>query len=111
MFAIIGLDGIDVAKNGNHLGAKWLGKGNIVASYTRMGNAISAHFCSDKEGLRGVKNAINDFCVWVFDKYLWCRMVLAMITMPSVERIVKKCGFKLVAHTDEGQVYVRCKHG
>ncbi|MAT39718.1 MAG: hypothetical protein CL946_08960 [Ectothiorhodospiraceae bacterium] len=94
----------------NHLIFKWCGEGHIIASLARKGNAISAHLSSDKKGLRHLKTAINDFCVFVFWLFDWCEMVLAQINRPSVERVVTKCGFSYLATAENGvKVYMRVK--
>jgi len=85
----------------------WSGPGRVIASFAQRGYAISAHFSSDKQGLRHLKSAINDFCVWIFNKYDWCRMVFAKITKPSVERLVRKCRFVHFADLGDFRVYMR----
>lgn len=93
----------------NNIAVEWTGEGRIIASYAERGNAISAHFASDKQGLRHIKSAINDFCQWIFNKYEWCTMVLAMIKKPSVERVVLKCGFSYLASQNDINVYMRVR--
>ncbi len=91
------------------MAVEWGGPGKVVASYAMRGNAISAHFASDKKGLRHIKSAIEDFCAWIFDTYKWCTMILAMIERPSVTRIVRKCGFKHVIDNQGYKIYARCR--
>ena len=92
----------------NYLVFRWIGKGTILASVSRRGDAACAHLYSDKIGLRGLKQAINEFvefALWLFD---WCKMVLAQITKPSIERVVRKCGFNYVGEDAKGiKVYER----
>ena len=98
-----------VLMNETMLAYVWTGPGRIIVTFAQRGYAISAHFASDKKGLRHLKLAINEFCEWIFKRYNWCRMVFAMITMPSVERLVKKCGFVHIADQNEIKIYVRVK--
>lgn len=91
----------------NHLIFRWQGPGKILASVSRRGNAAAAHLSCDKQGLRHLKTAIaqfSDFAFWLFD---WCTMVLAQITVPSVARVVQKCGFVYVGQSGEIEIYAR----
>ena len=91
----------------NHLVFQWGGPGFVLFSVSRRGNAASCHFACDKKGLRHLKQAIDEFVefvLWIFD---WCDMVMAQIKKPSVDRIVKKCGFFAIAKAEEITVYVR----
>lgn len=81
----------------------------VVFSYARQGNGITAHFAAGKESLREVKTAINDFCEWALWAYDWCEMIFAIIGKESIERIVKKCGFKYLTPADQYQVYMRAR--
>lgn len=95
----------------NHHVIKWTGPGTILFSLSRRGNAISAHFASDKQGLRHLKQAIEDcfhHVVWAFD---WCTMVLAQVKSPSVGRLVEKCDFVPIATAGEYTIYMRQKDG
>ena len=84
----------------NNLLVQWTGGGRIIFSYSKRGGSINAHFSSDKEGLRSIKRAINDFCLWAFNKYSWCIMVLAMVKKESVSRLISKCGFNHLIDID-----------
>lgn len=102
-------DLLGVAMTPNYLAVEWNGPGRIIASYAQRGGAISAHFASNKEGLRHIKTAIDDFCKWVLIKYEWCSMIIAIIAKRnrSVMRIVSKCGFFPVCYNNEINVYAR----
>jgi len=67
----------------------------ILASVTFLGNAVSAHFASDKNGLRKLKDAISDFEDFCFN-FLKAEMILAKIEKKSVERLMKRCGFVFI---------------
>ena len=99
----------DILINDTTLVYGWEGEGRVIASFAQRGNAISAHFSSDKKGLRNLKPAINDFCDWIFYNYGWCTMIFAMIKKPSVERLVKKCWFTYLVSKGDIQIYVRLR--
>lgn len=82
-------------------------KYNIFFSFAQRGEAITAHFSSDKESLRKIKAAIEDFFEMVSYTMPWCRMVLAAIKPSSVARLVVKCGFFYVMRHDGHDVYGR----
>ncbi len=107
MRALSGSD-LGVTRDENYRVCEWAENGKrVVFSYARKGNGIAAHFACGKDSLRSVKTAINAFCDWAFWAYDWCRMIFAFIAVPSVERIVQKCGFHKLADVDKGVVYVR----
>jgi hypothetical protein len=70
---------------------------------------MDAHFAADKDNLRYIKTAINEFCDWVFNNYKWCTLIFAVISKPSVERIVRKCGFKYLTHDQDKIIYIKVK--
>lgn len=100
---------LGIAANDNHWCVEHLGARRILFSFTKKGYALSCHFASDKAGLRHIKSAINDFCEWAFWAFEWCQMILANVKKPSVERIVKKCGFTHVIDHDGHKIYMRRK--
>ncbi len=101
-------DDLGVYKDENYRLVECL-DGHIVFSYTRKGNAISAHFAADKQGLRYIKEAIDKFCLWLFSVYDWCRVIFAVVDQnkSSVMQMVKKCNFEYLTEDDEFQVYMR----
>lgn len=96
----------------NHLNFKWLEPDcNVLFSVTRQGDGASCHFTSDTAGMKKIKQAINEFCSFVFDLFPWCKMIIAKIKMKKVKSIVEKCGFKKVLDSDIDNIsiYVRRK--
>lgn len=92
----------------NYIVFKWLGAGLILVSVSQRGNAVCAHFACDRAGVKRIKKAISDFTVFAFETFGWCRMILAQVTRPSVERLVKRCGFIYVGEDAKGvKVYAR----
>ena len=104
-------DLMGLTTNDNHLVFRWVGPGKILFSVSRRGNAASCHFASDRTGLRHLKQAIDDFVLFVFWLFDWCIMVLAQVSKPSVGRVIEKCGFSAVADCKEGTIYMRPKDG
>jgi len=94
-----------LARDEAHDVYRWGGEGTILFSITQMGSVVSAHFASDKTGLRHVKPAIKEFCDFVFNACEWCEMITANIDTPSVKRIVEKCGFKYLATAQGLDIY------
>ena len=93
----------------DHLNFKWLGKGHILFSVARQGNAASCHFASDKKGLRHIKQAINEWCDFIRDLFDWCKMIIAKVynSKSGVINILKKCNFLKVWGNDTLSVYMR----
>ena len=102
-------DLMGLACDENYLIFRWNGEGKILGAVSRRGNAASCHFSADRKGLRHLKQAINefvDFCYYMFD---WCTMMMGFISIDSVERVVKKCGFIELEKLQDCTVYVRLK--
>lgn len=97
-----------IALNENHEVFRWTG-GRVFFSCCLKGEALSAHFSADRQSIRMLKTAINEFCVWAFEIMPWCRMIFACIVRPSVERLVVKCGFSYLEAREGLQIYMRVK--
>lgn len=91
----------------NHLNFIWCGPGKILFSCSRIGDAASIHFASDKAGLRYIKTAINDFVDFVFWLYDWCTMIIGKVSRDSICRLIEKIGFIEFAQSDIGRFYMR----
>lgn len=91
-----------------YMNFKWVESDcNILFSATRQGNAITAHFTSDKAGLRRLEQAVNewcDFCFWLFD---WCEMIIGIIERNSVCKLAERCKFEQVASFGKTKIYIR----
>ena len=81
----------------------------MLFSVARRGNAANIHFDCDKAGIKRVKEAIGEFCEFLFWIFEWCTMVMGIIKKPSVIRAVQKIGFVHVVDLDDLKVYVREK--
>lgn len=101
-------DTLGIAGDGDHEIFRW-DTGQVFFSCCQKGQAISAHFSAGEKALRHIKQAINEFCDWVFESAPWCKMILACIVKPSVERIVLKCGFTYLEALGDLQIYMRAK--
>ena len=95
----------------NHLNFVWLENRNLLASASRQGNAMSCHFTCDKEGMKKIKKAINEFCELMFWMFPWCRMILAKIKDKKIVNIVEDCGFEKILEVDNKYIYMRVKNG
>jgi hypothetical protein len=103
-------DLMGLAQDDNHLVFRWIEPGcKVLFSIARLGDGASCHFASDTAGMRKLKQAINEFCNFLFRKYDWCTMVLAKVNKPSVGRTIKKCGFVRVGSLADVTAYARCK--
>ena len=91
----------------NHLVFRWHGPGKILFSVSRRGNAASCHFASNKQGLRYIKKAVDEFVEFVFWLFDWCTMVLAQVSRKSVGRLIEKVGFEPFATSGEYTIYMR----
>ena len=76
---------------------------------TQQGNALSIHFAANKDGLRYIKRAINDFCEWAFIAFDWCDVILGKVNRKSVMRLIIKCGFEQIAIGKNSEVYARSR--
>jgi hypothetical protein len=90
-----------------HLVVRWM-KPNckILVSIARKGNSASVHFASDKAGLRHLRQGIEElhlFCMGLG----WCESIRAAVSVPSVARMIQRCGFTPKEYNKEHTVYVR----
>ena len=100
-------DLIGLPTNENHLVFRWNGPGKVLFSMTQQGLAANIHLACDKKGLRHLKKACIDFVDFVFNEFVWCKMCIAHIAKPSIERLVAKIGFGFIGTSEFGAVYVR----
>lgn len=100
----------ELPTDNNHLVFKWANSDcKVLFSVSRLGDAASVHFSSDKSGLRNIKKAANEFCLFVFLLFDWCTMIIAKTTLKSVGRMIKKIGFNEVARNSTVTAYAREK--
>lgn len=94
----------------DYLAFRWQGPGKILFSVTQKGGAAYCHFCSDRAGLRHVREAFEAFSQFVFWLFDWCEMIIATTKeKPSIERVLMKSGFRLVARREGATAYARCR--
>lgn len=97
-----------LATDENHLVFRWIKPDcKVLFSAGQKGNAMSCHFASDKRGLRRLRQAINEFCVFVFYAFPWCRMILATVNVPSVARLLPDCDFEHIGDCDDCKIFMR----
>lgn len=102
-------DLLGLPTNDRHINVEWDRPERILFSMTQRGDSLSCHFAADPKALRYIKQAINEFCRWAFSLFRWCKMIIAVIEKPSVERIVKKCSFFKIGTIDDKAIYARVR--
>lgn len=96
--------------NEHHLVFRWNHpECKVLFSVARRGDAASCHFASDKAGLRLLRQAIKEWCEYVFWLYEWCTMVTAQVVKPSVAKLIESCGFSYWLEADGLQIYKRLR--
>ena len=101
-------DWLGIAHDENHAVFRW-SEARVFFSCCEKGDGLSAHFSTDRDGIRHIRQAIDEFCAWAFESMPWCRMIFACIVRKSVARLVVKCGFSFLEMRDGLQIYVRLK--
>lgn len=92
---------LGVGKNEFHALFEWHDHGKVVFSATQLGEALSCHFSANKAAMRYIKQAINEFCIWAFKEYN-SKMILGLVLLPSIGRVLIKCGFVRVKKLGQG---------
>jgi hypothetical protein len=88
----------------DHENYKWIG-GEIYFSVTCRGLSLNCHVASSRKSLRMLGDAIDEFRVFLFDRFEWCRMIVCIVKRPSIVRLCVKRGFQIVAVSD-GHTYI-----
>jgi hypothetical protein len=103
-------DLIGLTADENHLVFRWNKPGcKVLFSVARRGDAASCHFASDFAGLRQLKKAIEEFVLYVFWLFDWCKMVSAQVLRPSVCKLLEKCDFNYWFNFDGVSIYRRLR--
>ncbi len=99
-------DDLGVLRNENYRVVQTI-DGDITFSYTKQGDGMVCHFAASKDALRGLKQAINGFCAWMFENY-HPKCIFAVVKRKSVGRLIEKCGFKHIADDERKQmIYIK----
>lgn len=102
---------LDLPSNGYHIHYKWKREDcTILFSVAQQGLALSCHVASDKQGLRKLKQAINEFCPFIFSQFPWSRMIIAKVdkvNRASIKRVLLKTNFEQVLETKKACVLIR----
>jgi hypothetical protein len=110
MFSEYKGDMIGLTTNDNYINYRWDKKGcKVLFSVCRRGNSANCHIASDKNGLRFLKDACNEFFDFVCSEFDWCFSVIIAVTVDSVSRMVVKIGFKKFGIVDGALLYMRVK--
>ena len=103
-------DTMDLVLDENYTVYKWNEPDCVmIFSVARRGQAANIHFDCDMAALRRVREAIGEFCEYLFSDLQWCTMIMGIIEKPSVVRSVKKIGFNHIGDIDNLKVYVRLR--
>ena len=101
-------DLMGVPFDNNHLAIGWKKKGCVVFSFRHLsGGSLDCHFSANKEALRHIREAINDFIEWVRTTYPECYRIVAAINRNSVSKIVESINFKYVGNLEGHLIYER----
>lgn len=93
--------------NKNHLVFRWLLSNTLILfSITRRGNGVVCHLYSDKRGLRYLKQAILEWCNYVFKNCDWCKMIIAIPELASIKRLLICCGFTKIITIKNRSIYI-----
>ncbi len=79
----------------------------VYVSLIREEDALFCHFSAGKQAVRYIGEAIEEFCALISAIMPWCNKIMACIKRPSVERLVKRCGFIHVIDHEYLKVYAR----
>lgn len=86
------LMGLPTSKN--HLNFRWKEGGcKVLFSVCQVGEALSIHLASNKNGKKRLREAVEEFCSFLFDNFKWCKMIIGNIEKTSVMNLAEKCGF------------------
>ena len=100
----------DLITNENCLNFRWFRKNTLILfSITQHGGGALCNLYSDKRGLRFLKQASLEWCEYVFKNCNWCKMIICIIEKPSIERLVKFCGFEKIATINSKFIYIKEK--
>lgn len=95
-----------LSANENHNVLRWNRDDcKVLISITRLGDAVSFHFASDKKGLRHLREGIEDI-VRMVSVFPWCHRLIAATRLDSVGRLVSGCGFNQIAYNDDKNIKV-----
>jgi len=101
-------DDLGVLHNENHRIVQTL-EGDITFSYTQHGKGMALHLAANKSGLKRLRYTLNAFSEWLFKNYD-CKVLIGVINRPSVERIARKCGYKIMAtDSNKNMIYMRTR--
>lgn len=82
-------------------------KGKVFFSATMRGDTLDCHVAAKGRNKLLLREAINQFCQYVFFTYAWCKKIAACVKMKSVKNLCLKCGFVKIADINKHEVLVR----
>jgi len=82
-------------------------KGKVFFSATMRGDTLDCHVAAKGRNKLLLREAINQFCQYMFLTYSQCNKIAACVKMKSVRNLCLKCGFVKIADINDSEVLVR----
>ena len=83
----------------------------VYFSAARKGNAMTIHLSADKRGAKHLDEAVEDFVLYIFSTFKWCKMVLGIIDSKrkGIIALSKRRGFELIGRTENADIMMRLR--
>ena len=79
-------------------------KGKVFFSANARGDTLECHIAAKGKNKLFLRQAINQFCQYMFMTFAWCKKITANVKMKSVKNLCEKCGFIKLADIDNCEV-------
>lgn len=91
----------------NYLFFEWLD--GVYFTAAMLGEAMTIHIAAERNSIGKLRDAANEFCEYLFNRFKWCKMILGIIKPQSVVNLSLKCGFGIVGFAGEHTVVARLR--
>jgi hypothetical protein len=81
--------------------------GIVFFSATKRLDTMDCHVGAIGRNKRFLRIAINEFCEYIFNRYVWCNKISACVKLKSVKNLCMNCGFEKIADIDGYEVMVK----
>ena len=97
---------LNIPHDDKHSFYSW--KGCVYFSAVRQGNTFNCHIAANKSGKRHLRQAVRQFCQYMFSSHWWCKYISANVSLKnkSVANLVVKCGFVKILTLPNSEVYI-----
>lgn len=82
-------------------------KGKVFFSANARGDTLECHIAARGRNKLYLRQAINQFCQYMFMSYPWCKKIAANVNKNSVKNLCLKCGFVKLIDFDDCEVLVK----